>query len=924
MTVIGAAAICCVLNVPAAHAKGNPFRVLTPPGILDGGIAARARAQAAKAKTTEAITLAKNGRLQEAAQALQAIVQADPQNLEARTWLGGVYFQTKNFDGALEQYEAVRRVDHLANFSLAEALVGAGKISEALEVYKEALRDGSKSNAAVAGPAKVEERIAALEQYLKHVNEAERRTAASQYDAALSEFNAARTMFPSQALDQRIAELSLLRDRASKKKIQTTLRIAGGIGTGIVALIVIVFALTRRSDSEPAETAQAPAHEGVAGDGSKAGRLPFRRRSIPELKELASSAPPALDAAVAEYVAARKTGELAEDLAHFSEQDRLAPMARSLLRCGDFECAFKLLKRLPTPGEQERQIRATIEKLVRLRRPGAMFSAQETYGERLSLANSFTAMELHDEAIGIIDEVTLVAASREEMDAGAVAEHFHRAGKAARLVELAARAERRPEFYANYANALHVWGSDEAGLSLLQKKKPWEDGDYVLLVAMHRSLGALERIDEKTIPEPHRVLLAEGFLDEGKPEKSLAILGGVSRPAWRAREYGAALRALGKLDQYTEAAKLYLDIQRSAPAGQAPELHYLFAVLSERAGQFDRAKVVYRAILAEKAGYKDAAERLKNLEAIPAEETSRVTTMLASVATMAQSPAEAAAFLSGLEKQERAGAIGERLLLVRPAGVGGMGVVYKARDLKMQREVAVKRLRGELAADPVLRKGILEEARTLSSLSHPNIVSFFGTLEAGGVTYLIFEFVDGETLRDIVVARGRLPTRDAVKILLPVSMALEHAHERGVVHRDIKPGNVMLDRQGQVKVMDFGLARQSVGGLVETRVAGTPAYMPPEQYDGKVSLAADVYAFGATAYELLTGKLPFPAGELLSAKLREAYEPLPADIPKPLADLVAQCFKPDPGARPQAAAVSKVLAAILANPITSVFRVSAG
>jgi TPR repeat protein/tRNA A-37 threonylcarbamoyl transferase component Bud32 len=699
------------------------------------------------------------------------------------------------------------------------------------------------------------------------------------------------------------------------------------------ALVVLFFGVSLglafkgggkpQPESPERPTAEAPVLETPAEEAPKQQEPEFQRRSPSELRKLALGSPAPLDAVMAEYIAAREADELIEDLAPLTEKDGLPALARSLLRCGDYDSSYKLLLRLPRPAEPERQIKSSIEKLVRLRRPGSMFNAQQGYGERLTLANAFTGMKLNDEAIGVIDEATLVAAGREEMDAGAVAGHFHRADKAARLVELASRTERVPDFYSNYANALHVWGSDEAALALLQKKttKTWEAGDYALLVAIHRALGTLGRIDVEAMPEPQRVLVAEGFLDEGKPERSLDVLGGVSKPVWRVREYGTALRSLGKLDRYEAASALYQDIQKSAPVGQAPELHYLFAVLCERAGKFERAKAVYRDILAGKSGYKDASQRLENLEAISAEEEGRVTTMLASAVTMVQSPGEAAAVLKGLEEQERSGAIAGRLVLLRPAGVGGMGIVYKARDLKLQREVAVKRLRGELAANPALRRGMLEEAKTLSALSHPNIVSYFGNVEAGGVTYLIFEFVEGETLRDVVVARGRLPARDAVKLLLPVCSALEHAHGRGIVHRDIKPGNVMVDQKAEVKVMDFGLARQAAeSGAVETRVAGTPAYMPPEQYDGKVTSAADIFAYGATAYELLTGTLPYQAGELMSSKLREGYAPLPDDVPKALADLVGQCLKPDPGARPQAGAVRAALASILESPIAAGFR----
>ena len=205
-----------------------------------------------------------------------------------------------------------------------------------------------------------------------------------------------------------------------------------------------------------------------------------------------------------------------------------------------------------------------------------------------------------------------------------------------------------------------------------------------------------------------------------------------------------------------------------------------------------------------------------------------------------------------------------QLEILECLGCGGMGVVYRARQPKLNRLVALKILAPEKGADPKFAERFLREAQALARLNHPNIVTVHDFGEADGMFFLLMEFVDGMTLRQLL-REGRIKPEEALAIVPPICEALQFAHEQGIVHRDIKPENVLLDKQGRVKIADFGIAKL-VGteqalrpALTEERsVIGTPHYMAPEQVErpGLVDHRADIYSLGVVFYEMLTGELP--------------------------------------------------------------------
>jgi tRNA A-37 threonylcarbamoyl transferase component Bud32 len=252
-----------------------------------------------------------------------------------------------------------------------------------------------------------------------------------------------------------------------------------------------------------------------------------------------------------------------------------------------------------------------------------------------------------------------------------------------------------------------------------------------------------------------------------------------------------------------------------------------------------------------------------------------------------------------------------------PIARGGMSTVYAGTDLRLDRRVAVKVMAPALAHDPAFTDRFVREARTAARLSHPNAVAVFdqGAEEtpAGWVVFLVMELVAGSTLREVLRRRGRLRPDEAVSVLEPVLAALAAAHRAGLVHRDVKPENVLVSTDGTVKVVDFGLARAVAAPSTSTQagmVLGTVAYVSPEQVErGASDARTDVYSAGVVLFELLTGAPPFGGESALAVAYRHVHDDVPppstrvAGIPPALDELVLRATRREPGGRPADAGV---------------------
>ncbi|MGI8619927.1 MAG: serine/threonine-protein kinase [Gemmatimonadaceae bacterium] len=255
--------------------------------------------------------------------------------------------------------------------------------------------------------------------------------------------------------------------------------------------------------------------------------------------------------------------------------------------------------------------------------------------------------------------------------------------------------------------------------------------------------------------------------------------------------------------------------------------------------------------------------------------------------------------------------LGERYRIERELGRGGMGAVYLARDLRLDRPVALKVLPAEYAVLPALRERFLRETRMAAGFSHPNIVPVYAIEEGDDLLAYAMGFVEGDTLAERVQRVGVMSVRETVKLLQDVGYALAYAHGRGVVHRDIKPDNIMIERAtGRALVMDFGIARAIAAPVAQAgltrvgEVVGTPEYMSPEQATGEsVDGRSDLYSLGLTAYFALTGKPAMSGdstGRILARQISEVLPPMITirpDLPPKLAEAIDRCVAKDADAR---------------------------
>jgi serine/threonine-protein kinase len=251
--------------------------------------------------------------------------------------------------------------------------------------------------------------------------------------------------------------------------------------------------------------------------------------------------------------------------------------------------------------------------------------------------------------------------------------------------------------------------------------------------------------------------------------------------------------------------------------------------------------------------------------------------------------------------------IADRYELKEIVGTGGMSSVYCAFDTLLERNVALKILHEQFGADEDHVERFRREARAVAQLSHPNIVTVIDRGEEEGRQFIVFELIEGENLKELVTRGGPLPVRRVLELGLEVGRALAFAHANGLVHRDVKPQNVLLNGDGVAKVTDFGIVRSldAVGHTETGTVLGTSHYIAPEQARGeRVDAHTDVYSFGVVLYELLAGDVPYPGESFLTVAMKHVNEPVPnvlerrPDAPLRLASLIERCMAKVPGERP--------------------------
>lgn len=248
--------------------------------------------------------------------------------------------------------------------------------------------------------------------------------------------------------------------------------------------------------------------------------------------------------------------------------------------------------------------------------------------------------------------------------------------------------------------------------------------------------------------------------------------------------------------------------------------------------------------------------------------------------------------------------IGERYEVVGCIGSGGMADVYKAKDHKLNRFVAMKVLKPEFSADTNFIRKFQREAQAAAGLAHPNVVNVFDVGEDKGVNYIVMELVEGITLKDYISKKGKLTVKEATSIAIQVSMGLEAAHNRNIVHRDIKPQNIIISTDGKVKVTDFGIARVASSNTISTNAMGSVHYSSPEQVRGGYSdFKSDIYSLGITMYEMVTGRVPFDGDTTVAIAIKHLQDEMVppsqyvTELPHSLEEIILKCTQKSPDRR---------------------------
>jgi hypothetical protein len=462
-----------------------------------------------------------------------------------------------------------------------------------------------------------------------------------------------------------------------------------------------------------------------------------------------------------------------------------------------------------------------------------------------------------------INHENLLLVARDPEECVKIARYYSEAGKGADFV--LQNQGRPPEFYGAYGRAFLTAGDFRTSLALLELKESPEPLDMSLVWTLKKALA----------------------------ERAGKSPGQGSWP-WSAR-LGVAVE-LSMQHLFSEAISLVDDEILREAANRPSDTDRVAGLYhaADKAGEFIAKKALGRppeflkayAQAFRNVGNPGAAEKLAGVSAPSAPSVSRTV-------------------------------VGQKYEILEQIGEGGMGVVLKAYDRALDRHVALKRLRPEVRDASRDRDYLLAEALTISQLNHPFIVAIHDIVTEGRDIYLVLEFVDGMPLSLFIKKKVRLTLNEARKVLGYVCPAVDFAHGKKVVHRDLKPGNIMIEHSGFVKVMDFGLARivkDSLSKSSNKDCSGTPAYMAPEQHLGKTAPASDIFALGACLYEMLTGELPFKGPDFLAQKERRLYVP-PTQAARGLGPemdrIVATALAPDPRARmPDARTLLEALSAL--------------
>jgi len=402
------------------------------------------------------------------------------------------------------------------------------------------------------------------------------------------------------------------------------------------------------------------------------------------------------------------------------------------------------------------------------------------------------------------------------------------------------------------------------------------------IVEIYSHQDKLEEIPIKHLSKEYRAEIFDILLN-GRQYKALIKLLSRVKKNWTPKEYTIwfeihiskgmiekALEPLKKINNYRKAEKIF-------------STYYELGKKFEKMGKIKEALAIYEKFASENILYKDTLRRyvfLLNAVRPEATQFSNNETMI------------------GRRKIHEVN-FDEKYSVFRELGRGGMGIVYEAINKKLGKKVALKKMREELAINPREKERFLKEARRVAELHHPHIVDIYDVIEEGNDIYLVFEFVAGKTIEEILNEKRKIEVKEAIEIIKQVCEALKYAHSKGIIHRDIKPSNIIVDNSGWVKVMDFGIAREAkdtFSRISGKDTSGTLAYMSPEQHLGQYDERSDIYSLGVMLYEMLTGELPFKGPDFYTQKKENVYKRIKdiiPEIPEPIGQIIEKSLHPE-------------------------------
>ncbi|MGC2424064.1 MAG: protein kinase [Nitrospirota bacterium] len=531
--------------------------------------------------------------------------------------------------------------------------------------------------------------------------------------------------------------------------------------------------------------------------------------------------------------------------------------------------------------------------------------AAEIFGE---LGNTRRASELMSDKYfadgNYVKAADMLAESNDFIKA---AELYNGAGEYGKAGECYMRSR---EYYD--AAAMFEKAGDDAQAAVAYEK----NGDFRISAEIYMKLGDVEKAASLVESAGEYFAAAEMFRKAGFAAKEFSSLQKVRQgdPGYlnACGRMADILREQGKLD--VAAQKYVIAIGDSEPDEENIGYFYGLGTIYESDGKLPQALQMYKKTQLVDIAYKDVEERINKCEATlsgpgPQAATTPPSASQAGIASpgnpASQSSAASPGSSAGRSSSSAAGTsdASKRYTILQEIGRGGMGVVYKAMDNNLNRVIAIKLLPKSISDNPKAVMRFSQEARSAAQLNNSNIVTLYDFQQAGGRSFITMEYVEGVTLRKLQSMVDRLAVAKALKVIYQCCQGLDFAHRKGIIHRDVKPSNIMISKQNVVKIMDFGLAKISGEETLTDvgSISGTIMYMSPEQVQGaKLGPTTDIYSLGLVLYELVAGKHPFKDGDVAYHHVHTA--PVPAaelrpEIPARLNDIIMKCLEKDPSKR---------------------------